>query len=349
MQNTPVSYYELDTSLLPVRDQFAFWKEGISEGAGVECVRDGPAHAPFHLKMQKFHTDRLGLERQQILSPFRVNVSEKSRMYEGQDEVCIVYQPAGLTTEVAFGTDRRPSKPHDVRLVDMSLPFMASVSWTKSYAVQLNRTRLLSELPPGMELHGMFLERSPVVETFKELIPVVFAEMEGIPTVMADRLSERLSCLAIDAIRLQKIRCLDSAEISFQSKRAAICRYIERHYRDQDLSPRRIAEDLGMSRSTLYRVCEKFGAPHALIQDIRLKKAADILQSASEINIAKLAFDTGFSARQAFTRAFRREFGLSPRDFRMEADLSHQHTGADGPVSEIWSTYHSSLVPAVSS
>lgn len=89
------------------------------------------------------------------------------------------------------------------------------------------------------------------------------------------------------------------------------------HLADPDFSVEVLAGRLGMSRSVLYRrVSEYHGAsPAELIRDIRLERAANLLIESDE-QISTIAFSTGFRSVSAFSRAFTKKMGVSPRRWR---------------------------------
>ncbi len=58
-------------------------------------------------------------------------------------------------------------------------------------------------------------------------------------------------------------------------------------------------------------------APHAYYLDLRLDAARRLLQQ-TERSLMEIAVACGFASASAFSRAFRRRYGRSPRDVRRE-------------------------------
>jgi AraC-like DNA-binding protein len=86
---------------------------------------------------------------------------------------------------------------------------------------------------------------------------------------------------------------------------------------DPDLSPATIAAQLNISLRQLYRAFNGTESPAARIRRRRLERAAEILAARSGPGqVERVALECGFASAEYFSRAFRREFGLSPRAYR---------------------------------
>lgn len=96
--------------------------------------------------------------------------------------------------------------------------------------------------------------------------------------------------------------------------------YIVQNFRDPSLTPDRVAKALGISRATLYRAFAHQGGGIAqVIRDARLEKAKELLESsARDVSISEIALQCGILDTVNFSRQFRRRFGLSPTDHRLE-------------------------------
>jgi AraC family transcriptional regulator len=92
--------------------------------------------------------------------------------------------------------------------------------------------------------------------------------------------------------------------------------YIEAHLFDA-LSVSAIADAVGLSPFHFSRMFSaRFGqSVIAYVRARRMQAAALRLQNGAA-SLAELAFDCGFESQEAFTRAFRREFGVPPGQYR---------------------------------
>ncbi|MDT4974789.1 MAG: hypothetical protein QOG98_547, partial [Pseudonocardiales bacterium] len=86
---------------------------------------------------------------------------------------------------------------------------------------------------------------------------------------------------------------------------------------DPLLTPATIAAQLNISLRQLYRAFNGTDSPAARIRSRRLERAAELLSARSvQPHVERVAQQCGFVSAEYFSRAFRREFGLSPRAYR---------------------------------
>ena len=92
--------------------------------------------------------------------------------------------------------------------------------------------------------------------------------------------------------------------------------YIQTHL-EQDLSLDRLADRVGFSPFHFHRIFrETIGeAVKAYIRRLRIERGAYRLK-VSEQTILQIALDAGFKTHESFTRAFERQFGITPSEFR---------------------------------
>jgi AraC-like DNA-binding protein len=95
---------------------------------------------------------------------------------------------------------------------------------------------------------------------------------------------------------------------------------VARNLRSPSLSPEKLCREAATSRSQLYRLLEGEGGVAHYILRRRLSESFSLLgDSSSSLSIGKVAEMLCFADGSTFSRAFRREFGMSPSDVRAEA------------------------------
>ncbi|VWB49103.1 AraC family transcriptional regulator [Burkholderia lata] len=97
--------------------------------------------------------------------------------------------------------------------------------------------------------------------------------------------------------------------------------YIRQNLESPDLSPDRICKEIGISRSSLYRLFEQDGGVANYIRKRRLLAIHRALMSpeSPRHRIGDLAYRYGFNSNTQLSRAFKLEFGHAPSETRVVA------------------------------
>jgi AraC-like DNA-binding protein len=96
--------------------------------------------------------------------------------------------------------------------------------------------------------------------------------------------------------------------------------FVEERIRDPSFTVEELAAEVSMSVSQLNRKLRALvGQPAArLVRSIRLQRAADLLQHGSW-NISQIAVQVGFRDSSHFARSFKKQFGRSPTDYKLQS------------------------------
>ena len=91
---------------------------------------------------------------------------------------------------------------------------------------------------------------------------------------------------------------------------------IEEKMGNSGLNVEDLGKDMGLSRVQLYRKIKSLTnySPNELLRIARLKKAASLLAS-SDMTVAEIGYEVGFSSPSYFTKCYKEQFGESPTDF----------------------------------
>jgi AraC-like DNA-binding protein len=99
---------------------------------------------------------------------------------------------------------------------------------------------------------------------------------------------------------------------------ATVRSYMRGNLHDTELDVAHIADAHYISRRFLYELFEPFEeTPGEHLRRLRLHRAAALLASSSGGTVLEVAARCGFADATTFTRAFHREFGMLPREYRV--------------------------------
>lgn len=95
-------------------------------------------------------------------------------------------------------------------------------------------------------------------------------------------------------------------------------KYIDNNLTDADLNMPRLAKECGISEAYFRRLFkEKYSvSPYEYVENLRINKAKELL--ASNKPIQEIAISCGYGSIYAFSRAFKNNVGISPRDFKIK-------------------------------
>ncbi|MEN0106168.1 MAG: helix-turn-helix domain-containing protein, partial [Pseudomonas sp.] len=107
------------------------------------------------------------------------------------------------------------------------------------------------------------------------------------------------------------------ASCTYTTRFNAVLAYIDSHL-DGDLSVKTLSQVASFSAFHFHRQFSAFvGVPVSrYVQLMRLRRAAHGLLADTATTVLDAALDAGFESPEAFSRAFRRAFGMAPSAFR---------------------------------
>lgn len=111
----------------------------------------------------------------------------------------------------------------------------------------------------------------------------------------------------------------DEADAASDELYRTIQNYVCDHVMDDDLTPSLIARAHNISERKLYRLFATRGVPPSqYIRKVKLSLVAQEIAASDRSGslITQLAYKYGFSDASNFSRAFKVEFGVSPRDYQ---------------------------------
>ena len=137
---------------------------------------------------------------------------------------------------------------------------------------------------------------------------------ESVATILLD---SALSVLS-DAISQHETSMMRRQSLS-DMRLQEVLRYIENHLSDPKLSVAMVAEGCGISQRYLSLLLKYSGTTFStLVWNKRLQTAGQWLSSSKPVDasVSEIAFRVGFKSSAHFSRMFKREFKMSPTEYR---------------------------------
>jgi AraC-like DNA-binding protein len=227
-----------------------------------------------------------------------------------------------LTGGCAFTAGRRTitARPGDIFVVDYSEPnFTRSGSdggSTRVVNLLLPRTRLAPLLAGPNAVQASLIPRETTAgRLMREHMLALNDAASGLtPPEIEHRLTQLTRLVA------QFLGPADAEDpgVARQALLSSIKRHVEEHLVMPGVGIDYLCERFGLSRSALYRLFEPEGGLAAYIQQRRLIRAYARLTAPEmrDRRIIDIALESQFASDATFARAFRRQFGVTPRDVR---------------------------------
>lgn len=113
---------------------------------------------------------------------------------------------------------------------------------------------------------------------------------------------------------------------SLAASRRTVDIFLQRlwHAIDDDWTLENMAAECNLSRTQFAKHCMSLTnmSPSRYLQSIRLEAARRMLASSGRKSVTEVAFDCGFSSSQYFATCFRKQFGISPTELRVDVPAS---------------------------
>jgi AraC-like DNA-binding protein len=324
----PVSRF--DARSLPVDEGFQVWRESIGVMFDVELDRRRQASA-FDARVTAFGMDSLMLVRcSSLRQSFERSPLKVSR--DGLDHYLIQIFTKG-SCEASRGKRDVTARPGDIWIIDLASDFASRTTDFENLTLVVPRNLIHGNLlRPDHQQKRVIPGDQPLARVFKQMM---FGFFETAPDMTI-----KDSLLMVAPIQRMAEGLLNSGEAGTlpDMDRSAvdyaillsIKRFIEQGLSDSSLRAEVICSHFGMSRSKLYRLFEPLGGVADYIRGRRLRRSArDLLDPAqSKRRIYEIAHTWGFGRQGDYGRAFRRQYGISPREARAAGMLTVGGLGA---------------------
>lgn len=205
-------------------------------------------------------------------------------------------------------------RPGDVLITDMAREERYALDDSACTVLVVPREMLEEALPRPMDLHGA-MPRGATLQVLRSHLSALATSADRVAAEEAPALMAATVQLVAGAIAGSRDVRLDAAPAVAPSTLRQMCRYIDLHLDDPTLSGDTLVATFGLSRTRLYRIFGPLGGVQRFIRERRLHRVHEVLtRGGRRVHLSRLASDHGFSTASHFSRAFRDQFGYSPRD-----------------------------------
>ncbi len=304
------------TRSLPPRDRFEAWRSHIADTTDLS-----PAEASatdFPAESEQWSLGDIVFSRYRLSeAPERIWTHWPQ---SHRDDWCVVLAgPSGARAQGSLSF-RALSKPFEGRGRDDEV---LTVLLPRNRCVQ--ETRELDSAHDRRIVPGMAALLADFLDSLARNLPAM-------TQAEADALAEstRMLVRACTVPSRDSIEAADAPINSLMLERAR--QIVRQNIALPGFGPTQLCRLLAVSRSKLYRLFEASGGVAAFIQRERLHLAMGLLSDQGELrSVNVIASEVGFADHSTFSRAFRREFGLSPSEAR-EMALARRLGGSAGPA-----------------
>ena len=312
-----VDYQIQTTGVVAQHEGWSYWKDTILPT--VDCRRLG-GDEPFAAR-RSLTALTSGLFVDTASSAIEIHRTSRQVAKDDRDDATLSVFVAGHGAADPKNSGGYPLTTGDIALCDIGRGFrMSGATPYRELRIYVPRPTFAVRVGPIDDLLDLRLPAdAPLVALFTRYLQGLAVALPTLSRQDADAGLDGVLHLLSSLVASRTGRQHDEGE---QASGGAVMRLANSHIAamlgDPTFDGATLMRTIGMSRSALYRVFADRGGIAAAIRDARLDRArARLLAPADRHrNLAQIAYLCGFQDYPAFTRAFRRRFGMTPRDCR---------------------------------
>lgn len=327
-----VLHVAMNTEGLAPKEAIALWQDSIGVFYDVRLRNNAER---FHFQADAFHLGEIVLTRYQCVAhSFDRSRARISR--DGLDHITIQVCTSGSHGKRDGGPGDQ-ARAGDVLVADLAQAQATAASDFESLNLTIPR-RLLAPLLKAPDEHNLRLipGKAPLAALLRNHLQGLYLGAAGMSRDDADAIVRPTIELAAAALNASV------TEESVASIRLAltrqISRYIDEHIADPALTIETVAAAFGISTRKLHYLFETHGGVSSYVTRGRLHRARAMLADPAQQgrSIAEVAESCGFAYRTNFVRAFRKLFGITPREVRSHAAEGRRLLGQHGEGTTMW-------------
>lgn len=315
MPHSRLPLFQVTSTEFDTRERFERWRVGVAGAFEVT-----PTLAPDTLAQD----DGFGFGSQwwrlgALLlgdSVFDAHQSVRSLRHVRSDQLDhyrLVLRTDGELCSEADGL-RQIVRPGEIVITDMSRPETLIHGRGSDINLMVPREMLDEALPRPLDLHGV-RPNGVGARLLVDHLRSLAREAPGLEQQCAPQLNQATLSLIAACLLPNRETLARAAPVVQSTVLRQMCRYIELHLSEPELSADELIGFFKVSRASLYRMFEPMGGVASFVKERRLARMHAVLASTgTKQSIGRLAEDTGFRSTNHFSRAFREQYGYSPKD-----------------------------------
>ncbi|MFT3752517.1 MAG: helix-turn-helix domain-containing protein [Paludibacter sp.] len=313
----PVS---IDTRSVPPQERLEFWRRAVSEVDGIMLQCDT---SNFVARLRKRSFGRCSIYQMSTETPHRVTRSAL------REDLCFINIQMGTRYAMFSGIREYPLTTGTMAVYEANHGYHLDF-FSESDSVVLGvKKSLLETRVVNLQDH---LEQSfKYDETLVGALATLCKNMLVDDRVLSEAINDDLTQSVLSLLSATMRQATGDQPHSQTWGQSAILQrmkeYVQHHMQDPDLDPARIADAMGITVGYLHKIYRTRGSSvMRYVLSERLEKCRIDLARCERIeSISQIAFKWGFNDASHFTRSFRQQFGMSPREYRRRA-LQQQDT-----------------------
>ncbi|MER5171133.1 helix-turn-helix domain-containing protein [Thioclava sp. GXIMD2076] len=303
----------INAQALPAKDRFAFWNDVIHAHF---CPAENSARGnakDFEAKIRMRPLGSLGvseLETSGMTSKRTVNCMRKMPL----DSFFVSRLTRGQAHVAQSGRDA-VQKTGDFIMYDANSPFQIDMAETYGGNwIRVPRSLLLNRMPHAEAMTARALSGNTPLG---KMLTHIMLEIQDLDLPADSPATQRVANSLIDLLTAA-FECEHGISQMENSRHIGLLDkakgWILANLEDCDIDSDRLVDVLGVSRRTLNRIfATENTTPIRWLWSQRLKRAHEMLCSGHELRVSEVALKCGFSDFSHFSRAFKSEFGLTPK------------------------------------
>ena len=306
---------EWSTDTVQPRERFSYWREAVCRSI-FNLTIDAPA-GHFAARMTARST-----------GPLRIALSEstgyvvsraKREVESASDDSYSIYLQLSNEARISQCDQAFTFQPGDIAISDLQYPFTAVLAGGGQRITKVIPCEMIDRHAPWVRKTA--LRRLAADSPYVDLARRHIVEMIKNP-MMGETATSLLTENVCNLLALASATDIAPHRMQPELQIAAMLAFCRQELHDPELTPQRVADQIGISVRTLHLRFKQIGQSFTeWVRDERLKACSVALRDQNQrgLNISEIAYRWGFNDLSHFNKSFRARFDQTPTQWRNEA------------------------------